>query len=177
MNSQQSDYGGGNSDFAKVILNLQKLLDNSILIETHTDKARGTKKQNLELKQVYVLLGAFAEKGFITPVQFEIKQYVNDDNRLYLAVALTKEELPDVESKKTETGVVDNAYLDKNQESTSLLPVSEISISDLFKKINHADKNFLKYVPNQFLNNKQNEFLTAEQISARKTGPKHTICD
>ena len=50
---------------------------------------------------------------------------------------------------------MDNAYLDKNQESTSLLPVSEISISDLLGKINPADKNFLKYIPSQFLNEEQ----------------------
>ena len=145
INSQEEEYGGNKADFAKVILNLQKLLDNSILIETHKDKARGTPKENLELKQVYVLISAFQENGVITPVQFEIKQYVNDDNRLYLAVALTK----------IETSVMGNAESEDNQIPTSLLPVSDISLAELFENVNPIDENFLKYIPNQFLNEEQ----------------------
>ena len=163
INSQENDYGGNKADFAKVILNLQKLLDNSVLIETHTDKAKGTHKENLELKQVYVLISAYKENKFITPVQFEVKQYVNDDNRLYLAVALTK----------IETSVVGDAELE-NQVPTSLLPVSDISITDLFKNVNPIDKNFLKYIPNQFLDNEQiiakNKAIELEKIKYFDTG-------
>ncbi len=85
------------------------------------------------------------------------------------AVALTK----------IETGVMGNTILDKNQASTSLLPVSTtgigvtgntasdnqirtslipistISLHDLFQNINLHDANFLKYVPDSFLNEKQ----------------------
>ena len=44
------------------------------------------------------------------------------------------------------------------QMATNLLPVSDINISDLFAKINPIDKNFLKYIPSQFLNENR-EFL------------------
>jgi len=46
---------------------------------------------------------------------------------------------------KIETGVMGNTAFE-NQTRTNLLPVSNISISELFSKINLNDKKFLKYV-------------------------------
>ena len=67
-------------------------------------------------------MSAFCENRTITPVQFEIKQFVDNDNRLYLAVALTK----------IETGVMgDTASLDGRR--TRLLLVSNISIPQKYK--------------------------------------------
>ena len=100
--------------------------------------------ENQRLKQTYVLLSAFNEGTSISPVQFEVKQYVDDSNRLYLAVALTK----------IETGVMGNTASEK-QMRTYLLPVSDISISELFSKINPKDENFLKYVPDELLDEQQ----------------------
>lgn len=102
------------------------------------------------LEKVYVLFGALSEGGMVTPVQFEIEQYKNNENRLYLAVALTK----------IETGVKGNTA-PESRKSTSLVPVSNISIAEIFSKINPTDKNFLKDIPNQFLN--------AEQIETKVT--------
>ena len=156
IHSQENDYGGNKADFAKVLLNLQNLLDSSILIESHTDKGKGTSREKRGLETVYVLLGALKDGDVIVPVQFEVEQYLNDENRLYLAVALTK----------IETGVKGNTAPDE-QKATSLLPISNVSISDIFNKINPIDKNFLKYVPNQFLNEEQikakNEALEIEK--------------
>ncbi len=145
LHSQTKDYGGSFADFTKVMLNLKELLENSLLVEAHSDKAKGTARENPQLKQTYVLFSALQEKTHIIPVQFEIKEYVDENNRLYLAVALTK----------IETSVMGNTILDGNQASTYLLPISNISISEIFAKINPADKNFLKYIPNQFLNDEQ----------------------
>ena len=150
LNSQATAYGGSFADLAKVVLNLQKLLDNSVLIEIHSDKGVGTDLENKQLVQTFVMMSAFAEGNSIVPVQFEVKQFVDNANRLYLAVALTK----------IETGVVGNTTLDKNQASTYLLPVSSISIADLFSKINTKDENFFKYIPDGF--------LSADQIDAKK---------
>ena len=124
LNSQVSDYGGTLADFAKVVLNMQNILDSSVLIEIHNDKAKGTDRENQRLLQTYVLLSAFVEEKYITPVQFEIKQYIDNENRLYLAVALTKIE---------KMGVVDDTAPTKG-ERTRLLPISDISISQLIKK-------------------------------------------
>jgi len=149
LNSQVSDYGGTLADFAKVVLNMQALLDSSVLIEIHKDKAFGTKKENARLVQTYVLMSAFAEDKFITPVQFEIKQYIDNENRLYLAVALTK----------IETGVLDDTALNK-EERTRLIPISKYSIPQFVQKINPKDENFFKYIPD--------EFLTEEQKAAKQ---------
>ena len=161
----QLHYGGNYLDFTKVLNNLQKLLDNAVLIETHTDKAVGTEYENRQLKQVYVMVSALKDGDSIIPVQFEVKQHIDDDNKLYVAVALTK----------TETGVTGNTILDKNQASTSLIPVSNISLHDLFENINPKDEDFLKYVPDGFLNEEQKQAkeraLEEERV---KYGKKNT---
>lgn len=117
-----------------------------MLIETHTDKVVGTDRENSRLKQVYVMVSVLKDGNSIIPVQFEVKQYVDNENRLYLAVALTK----------TETGVTGNTASD-NQIRTSLIPVSTISLHDLFQNINPKDAEFLKYVPDGFLNDEQKQ--------------------
>ena len=75
-------------------------------------------------------MSAYRESKTVTPVQFEIKQYVDNENRLYLAVALTK----------IETGVMDDSITESDRSSTRLLPVSEYSISKLIEKINPKDE-------------------------------------
>jgi len=144
MNSQVTDYGGTLADLTKVVMNMQVLLDNSVLLEIHTDKAKRTDKENSRLQQVYVLLSAYKENGRITPVQFEVKQYIDNKNRLYLAVALTK----------IEASVMGDTALPK-EERTRLLLTSEYSIPQLIEKINPSDENFFKYIPDEFLNDAQ----------------------
>ena len=144
LHSQMSEYGGNFADFTKVILNLQELLNSSVLIEIHTDKGKGTNKEKRGLEKVYVLFSALKDQEKIIPIQFEIEQYLSEENRLYLSVALTKIEI----------GVMGNTAPEE-QKATSLLPISNISISDIFSKINPIDRKFLKYVPNQFLNEEQ----------------------
>ena len=140
----QLSYGGNYADFTKAILNIEKLLNNAVLVEMHSDKAKGTKKENQRLKQVFVLMSALQDGNSIIPVQFEVKEYIDNNNRLYLAVAMTKIE-PDVVGDTVQ----------ENQARTILLSGSTISIYDLFSKINPADKNFLKYVPDMFLDDEQ----------------------
>lgn len=159
LHSQETAYGGSKADFAKAITHLQELLDNAVLIETHTDKGKGTDREQRGLQQVYVLLSTMQEGNTIIPVQFEVKQYIDNNNRLYLAVALTK----------IETGVVGNTASEK-QMATSLLPVSTISISELFSKINPKDKNFLKYIPDEFLNEEQ---LDAKRWALQEDSEKY----
>ncbi len=144
LHSQENHYGGTKADFAKIGMHLQELLDTAVLIETHTDKGRDTAQEKRGLQQVYVLHGVLIDNGFIVPVQLEVEQYTNKENRLYLVVALTK----------IETGVEGNTASD-NQTATSLVPISNISIPDLFAKINPDDGKFLKYIPDEFLNDEQ----------------------
>ena len=80
---------------------------------------------------------------------------------MYLLVALTKIEI----------GVMGNTASDE-QKATSLLPISDISISNIFEKITPYDKNFLKYVLNQFLNYEQ---IKAIEIVVRDKGKKQFL--
>ena len=147
MNSQVNDYGGNLKDLAKVVMNMQAILDSSVLVEIHSDKGKGTPRENPQLIKTFVLMSALREGAQITPVQFEVKQFVDNENRLYLAVALTK----------IETGVMGDTIPDRNRISTRLLPVSDISIPQFIEKINPRDEKFFKYVPDEFLNDDQKE--------------------
>ena len=159
LSSQVEYYGGSLADLTKVVMNMQVLLDNSVLIEIHKDKAIGTPKENARLVQVYVLLSAYKENGNIIPVQFEVKQYVDNKNRLYLAVALTK----------IEASVLDDTVL-PNEERTRLIPTSVYSIPRLIEKINPKDENFFKYIPDEFLNEAQKR---AKSIALEKEAKKY----
>lgn len=166
MNSQVNDYGGNLNDLAKVVMNMKALLDSSVLIEIHTDKGKGTSRENPQLVQTFVLMSAFREGQTITPVQFEVKQFVDNNNRLYLAVALTK----------IETGVMGNTISDINRTSTNLLPVSAISIPQFIEKINPQDEKFFKYIPNEFLNEEQKKAKTRALAKDEvKYGVKYSI--
>lgn len=149
VNSQLFDYGGSIADFTKVVLNMQSILDNAVLLEIHSDKAKGTPRENTQLMQTYVLLSAFLDGGNVSPVQFEIKRYIDEQNRLYLAVALTK----------IEADVLEDTVTDKRS-PTLLLPASTYSIPQFIKKINPIDENFFKYIPD--------EMLDDEQIAAKR---------
>ena len=97
---------------------------NSILFEIHKDKAKGTDKENECLLQTYVLLSAFKDETSVIPVQFEINQYIDNKNRLYLAVALTKKEI----------GVTGDTALLEETERTRLIPISTYTIPQFVEK-------------------------------------------
>ncbi len=82
---------------------------------------------------------------FGKPVQFKIKQLRDDNNRVYMVVAMTK----------IETGVMGRAETTEKKSPQILLPVSRYRLADVFREINLKDANFLKYVPNDFLTSEQ----------------------
>lgn len=94
-------------------------------------------------------MNALRDDNNLIPVQFEIMEYRDENNKLYIAVAMTKIK---------EVDVMGDTSLEKDQ--TDLLSTSTYSIRDIFKNINPVDKLFLKYVPD--------EFLSEEQISAKR---------
>ncbi len=143
----QSEYGGSYQDLAKALTCLPTIVENAELIETHTEKKRGTKKENPDLKQVYVLLGAMKDGESIIPIQMEVKEFKNANGGLYMTVAMTKIKESDV-VKKLQAG--------ESAAATSLLSDSNISIQDIFRSVKAGDGRFLKYAPDAFLNDEQN---------------------
>lgn len=141
----QLEYGGSYQDYARMMTCFNELIRNAVPIEIHRDKKVGTSKENGQLKQIYVLLSAYAESGMVTPVQFEVKEFTDNQNRLYLAVTLSKKE----------SEVVENSPGRKTDGSHPLFSDSKISITDIFRNVNSEDGRFLKYVPDGLLSEAQ----------------------
>lgn len=152
--SSQADF----YDFARMLYVFEDVVKNAQPIEVHSDKYVGTKREDSNLKQMFVLLSAFEDGKFIVPVEFNIKEFSNHDkNKLYLSVTLQK-----IEADLMEHPPQHNVAT-KNSKSTSAH-----SIADIIKNVNPLDKYFLKYVPESLLNAEQiiakNEAINEDQI-------------
>ena len=137
------------TDFAKMLSCFDEIIESAIGIEVHNRNDEGY-KPDPTLKNTYVLVSAFEDGSNIIPVKLEIKEFVDKDNSLYVAIALEsikKDEV--VKQGNTENGVTQNSRS------------SVIKIADLFSKINPIDKSFLKYIPTQFFS----QDITAEDNS------------
>ena len=145
--NKQFRYGGDYADFAKALINLDRVLDSAVLIEIHGDKYQGTTRANENLESVYVLLGAFQDGKNIIPVQMEIKKSSDVGGRLYMTVALTKIEADVLGSTPEKV------------QTRSLIPASNYSLADVVREINPEDAHFLKYLPD--------DMLSAAQIAAK----------
>ena len=143
LNKQNKNY----YYFAQMLLNLEELVTNAVPIESHSDKYKSTRRQDNSLKQTYVLMSALKEsKNSYVPIQFEIKEFIDKQNSLYIAIALNKIEV-DVSGQTSDKGIGEN-----NPRSTS-----KISIADIIRNINPVDASFLKYAPDDLLNAEQKE--------------------
>ena len=146
--------------FAKMFSVFDEVIENAIGIEVHNRNGEGY-KPDVTLKNVYVLMSAFEDGDSIIPVKLEVKEFKDKQNTLYIAVSLNAIKKTEVfKQGSTKNGVAQN--------SRSVT----ISISNVFAKINPKDTDFLKYIPNQFLNE--------EQIAAKKaaiSGVKHSDRD
>lgn len=140
---EQAARGNEYGSFGEMLACFDKIVENAIPLESHTDKYAGTKREDSDLRRVYVLVSAFETNG-IVPVQLEVKEFIEKDNSLYVAVALhkVKDAVLATENVSTET-------------PARAVRISTISLRDLFTNINPADGEFLKYVPDGFLNTEQ----------------------
>lgn len=141
----QMNYGGSYADLAKVFSVMNDVVANAELIEVHDDYKRGTEKANRNLINTFVLMNAVQDGSDIIPVELEVMHLESAPNRLYVNVAL---------GKIKEAEVMVNSKRIKS-EGTSLFSTFTYSIHSLFQNINSQDGEFLKYVPDQFLNNAQ----------------------
>ena len=137
----QLEYGGSYQDYAKMMTCFNELIRNAVPIEIHGEKKAGTSKENPDLKRVYVLLGGYVDANAVVPVEFEVKEFANRNNGLYLSVVLTK----------IAPEVLEKGLSAKSGSMPSLFSGAEISIADIFRNVNSEDGRFLKYVPDGFL--------------------------
>lgn len=134
----------GNYDvYTQMLSCFSDVITNAIGVEVHNRNAEGYKVDRT-LENVYVLFSAFENDTDIVPVKLEIKEFLDKPNRLYVAVALEG-----IKKDRVKSMGVPNI---RSHVRTS--PVN-ISISDLLQKINPKDVDFLKYIPNELLNDEQ----------------------
>ncbi len=154
MNKQKGNY----DIYTQMLSCFLDVISNAVGIEIHNRNEEGYKIDRT-LKNVYVLCSAFENSTHIIPVKLEVKEFYDKTNRLYVAVAL------DGIKKDRVAGMgVPNT---RSHIRTS--PVT-ISIRDLFSKINPKDREFLKYIPNEFLNEAQRK--AKEEILAEESKTK-----
>lgn len=139
---EQGARRNGFSDFAKMLTNFDAIVENAVPIEIHSDKYKGTRRENADLRQVSVFVSAFYDNGGIVPVQFEVKEYANRANELYVIVSLQK--------IRNAVFAAGRASAEDTFAATVRIPY-EVSLQELFSKINPSDGDFLKYVPDGFL--------------------------
>ncbi len=142
---EQAARGNEYGSFGEMLACFDKIVENAIPLEIHTDKYTGTKREDTDLRRVYVLVSAFEDNGVI-PVQLEVKEFIEKDSSLYVAVTLHK-----VEDAVLAT---ENVSIETPARAVR---ISTISLRDLFANINPADGEFLKYVPDGFLNAEQQD--------------------
>lgn len=148
-NNFRESYGKqkkGFDTFGKMFSVFDDVVANAVGVEVHNRNKEGY-KTDPTLNAVYVLISAFRDGKFVVPVKLEIKEFKDKTNGLYVAIALEKVKATEVSKQgNTENGVTQNSR-----------SVANISIAQLFKKINPNDTQFIKYIPDKFLNNKQLE--------------------
>lgn len=81
QNTRNADY----ALFGIMRANMRELVSNA----AHRDPCSGTRREDMQLKRVYVLAFALNSNGLIH-VRFEVKKFENKDNSLYLTVTLHK---------------------------------------------------------------------------------------
>lgn len=148
---KQGDLSTDFYDFAKMLYVFDDVIKNAVPIEIHTDKYKGTKRENPLLKYDYVLISAFKDGTYIVPVEFHIKEQLEktrQNNRLYVSVTLGKIKIED-EIMVTVPDISDEI------QNPGTNPSSVISIPDLIAKINPQYGNFYKYIPSEMLTEEQ----------------------
>ena len=149
MRESVSKQGRNFVQMAKMLTCLNDVVDNAVGIEVHNRNEHGYKADNT-LENVYVLTSAFVDGENVVPVKLEIKKFSDKENTLYVAIALESIKIDGIVKQEVATNGVARQYS----------PPSDVSISQIFEKINTSDQSFLKYVPDGF--------LTEEQIEAKK---------
>lgn len=154
-------------DFARMFSVFDELVQSAVPIESHGDKYAGTVREVSDLARTAVLVSAFQDGDRIVPVQFEIKEFNNQPNKLYISVTL----------RDIKTGTrVEGDTLSSESSKKSPIQVPTYSLAQLFQNVNPEDIDFLKYVPDQFLSRAQREGkqrgLAAEQQKIANIPPK-----
>lgn len=141
LNKQKRNY----YSFMKMLSCFDDVLDSAIGIETHNRNEEGY-KVDVTLEKMYVLVSAFQDGDYITPVKLEIKEFIDKPNSLHVAIALENIQIDKLVNKKSGITTEGNTVSGVTQSA----PPLNVKLSDLFANVNPKDDSFLKYVPKPF---------------------------
>ena len=135
-------------DFGKMLTVLPDIASGAVEIEAHTDKYAETKRSDIRLKEMHVLLGAFSDGTSVVPVQMEVKEYkagTGMENKLYVTVTMKKE-----------AGITPRGS-DASKANVSIrgTPASEFSLTDIVANVKDETGGLVKYLPDELLNQEQ----------------------
>ena len=145
-------YGGTLQDLLIILDNIEDIISNAKLIDSHKDKYKGTVRENEHLIQMDVLVSAYRDFSGVHPVHIEIKHLDNAESRTYMTVALA--ELYDEHGIKKEE--VSDLRLDECTPTSNLFS-SELRLSDILRNGKTNSEDTLKYIPDYYLNKEQIE--------------------
>lgn len=103
---KQSDRNRNMGDFARMLSQMDSIVENAVPIETHTDKYAGTRRSDPLLDKIYVFLSAYAKGNNLIPVQLEVKTFKDQGNRLYMAVTLNETAGVGLRDSRTTSGAL-----------------------------------------------------------------------
>lgn len=131
-------------EYAEMLTVFDDIVENAIAVDCFEDRYRGASREDPELSRVFVLIGAFKNQGGIVPVKILAKEFKRKDNTIRLAIT----------AQKIKSDIMVQTY---GTTHTFYTPsdFDNISLAELIKGINTEDADFLKYIPDGFLNTEQ----------------------
>jgi len=142
INKQKKGYAA----FGKMLSVFDEVIRNAVGIETHSDKYSGTRREQPNLKQTYVLASAFRDGTDIYPVRLTVKEFrKNERNKLHVAVCM--ENIKDAFSVQA---------LQSQSDVIQYTPASsDISLAYLLENV--KDEDLKKYIPKGFIKKETSE--------------------
>ena len=139
---------------AKLFPIIDEAIENAIGIESYKNR------YYYDERTIYfhTLLSGYIDGDYFVPIRFGIKENNQSENKLYVMLGQNK---IDLRVLKLPAQI--------NERNNSRLR-SIISISEIFKNVNSNDRNFLKYIPNQFLCDEQ---IKAKRLALREDDIKY----
>lgn len=124
------------TSFIKLLTCIEDVIYHAVPIEKHKDIYEGTIRESKQLKNVYILLGAFQDELIIYPVEVIVKELIGNIGSLHMIITIGEikksDIIPTPGDKLTHVGTSDTYIL-----------------TNIINRINNGD--FLKYIPDKLL--------------------------
>lgn len=106
--------------FAKMLSCFDEVVENAQPVYIHDDKYRGTRREDKNIENIYVLVSGYEDEGLV-PVELLIKEFKNQPNKLYVSVTMHKIKGTDLEAQPELSKGVNSNNAKSVPNGTSLL--------------------------------------------------------